>query len=220
MPRYVDLSHVIEDGMVTYPGLPEPVLSDHLSREASRERYAPGTEFHMGRIDLLGNTGTYLDTPFHRYADGHDLADVPLEAVAGLPAVVVDTVGPAIGADAFASLDASDVAGTALIIRTGWSRHWRTDTYGAGGHPYLTDDAAQRVVALAPAVVGIDSLNIDGTHTGERPAHTALLAAGIYIVEHLTGLDQLTGSSITFSAIPLKVRGLGTSPVRAFAAID
>ncbi|MDQ2649196.1 MAG: cyclase family protein [Actinomycetota bacterium] len=214
-PRIVDLSHAIEDGMVTYPGLPAPQVDDWLTREASRERYAPGVEFHMGRIDLLGNTGTYLDTPFHRFADGHDLTAVPLEAVAGLPGAVVDATGPAIGPDAFSEL--GPLAGQALLVRTGWSRHWRTDTYGAGNHPFLTAEACERIVELGPSLVGIDSLNIDGTSTGERPAHTLLLGAGIYIVEHLTNLDALDSPGFELFAVPLRVQGLGTSPVRAFA---
>jgi kynurenine formamidase len=213
--KLVDLSHLIEDGMDTYPGIPGPVVSDFLTREASRERYAPGVEFHMGRIDLVGNTGTYLDTPFHRFADGHDLGDVPLEAVAGLPAVLVDAAGPAIGPDAVAHLE--PLRGQALLFRTGWSQHWRTPTYAAGGHPFLTTEACERIVELRPALVGIDSLNIDGTSTGERPAHTLLLAAGIYIVEHLTNLDELTDPGFELFAVPLRISGLGTSPVRAFA---
>jgi kynurenine formamidase len=213
--RLVDLSHVIEHGMDTYPGIPGPVVSDFLTRADSRDRYAPGVEFHMGRIDLVGNTGTYLDTPFHRFADGHDLSAVPLEAVAGLPGVVVDAAGPAIGPEAFEGLGPLD--GQALVIRTGWSRHWRTPTYSDGGHPFLTADGSERVVELGPALVGIDSLNIDGTATGERPAHTLLLGAGIYIVEHLTNLGALDAPGFELFAVPLPVRGLGTSPVRAFA---
>jgi kynurenine formamidase len=210
----VDLSHVIDDGMITYPGLPAPVITDHLSRSDSRDRYASGTEFHIGRIEMVANTGTYLDTPFHRYPDGHDLADVPLAAVAGVPGVVVDATGPAIGADAFADID---VAGTAVLVRTGWSRHWGTPAYGNGQHPYLGADAVDLLVAARPVLVGIDSLNIDATATGERPVHTALLAAGIYVVEHLTGLEQLDEPGFEVFAVPVKVRGMGTFPVRAFA---
>jgi kynurenine formamidase len=217
-PRIVDLSHVIEDGMVTYPGIPGPVLSDHLSRDASRAVYAPGTEFHLGRIDMVANTGTYLDSPFHRFADGHDLADVPLTAVAGLPGIVVDAPGPVIGPEAFDGLGGPGaLAGQAVVLRTGWSRHWRTPAYGDGGHPHLDAAATDRLVDLGPALVGIDSLNIDGTNTGERPAHTGLLGAGIYVLEHLTGLEQLDAPGFELFAVPLKVRGLGTSPVHAFA---
>ena len=200
--------------MTTYPGLPGPVIEAHLSREDSRARYAPGTEFHIGRIEMVGNTGTYLDTPFHRFPDGHDLAGIPLEAVAGVPGIVVDAEGPAIGADAFGGID---VTGKAVLVRTGWSRHWRTDEYGAGGHPYLTADAASALATRRPRLVGIDSVNIDGTADGERPVHTALLGAGIYVLEHLTGLDQLDAPGFEVFAVPVKVRDLGTAPVRAFA---
>jgi arylformamidase len=212
--RIVDLSHTIEAGMTTYPGLPGPAITDHLSREASRDRYASGTEFQIGRIDMVANTGTYLDTPFHRFPDGSDLAELPLEAVAGLPGVVVEAIGPGIGPEAF---DGLDLGGAAVLFRTGWSRHWRTPEYGAGGHPHLTAAAVDRLVALGPSLVGIDSVNIDGTADGERPAHTGLLGAGIYVLEHLTALDQLDTPGFEVFAVPAKVRGLGTFPVRAFA---
>ena len=210
----VDLSHVVEHGTVTYPGLPAPVVSDHLSREESRRHYSPGTEFHIGRIQMVTNTGTYLDTPFHRYPDGMDLAQVPLASVAGLPAVVIDARGPAIGAEVF---EAGDLEGRAVLVRTGWDRHWGTDAYGAGGHPHLTREAADHLVASGAALVGIDSLNIDGTSTGARPAHSGLLAAGTLIVEHLCRLDQLPPAGFEFFAVPVRVRGLGSFPVRAFA---
>jgi arylformamidase len=218
---FFDLSHPVEHGMVTYPGLPGPAISDHLSREASRATYAPGTEFHIGRIDMVANTGTYLDTPFHRFVDGWDLAALPLERVAGVPGVVVDAAGDghgAIGAEAFAGR--RDLAGAAVLVRTGWSRHWGTDRYGAVEHPHLTADAAAALAAAGPAIVGIDSVNIDGTATGERPAHTALLAAGIPIVEHLCRLEELPDGPFTFFAVPVAVRGMGTFPVRAFAAVS
>lgn len=214
--RLADLSHVVEHGTVTYPGLPGPVIGDHLSREASRERYAPGTEFQIGRIEMVANTGTYLDTPFHRYPDGHDLADLALESVAGLPGVVVDAAGPAIDADQFAALDA-DFTGRAVVVRTGWSRHWGTPAYGGADHPYLTAATADLLVRARPALVGIDSVNIDGTAGGERPVHTRLLGAGIYVLEHLTGLEQLDAPDWELFAVPVKVRGMGTFPVRAFA---
>jgi arylformamidase len=216
--RYIDLSHTIVDGMVTYPGLPGPVISDHLSRAASRERYAPGTEFQIGRIEMVANTGTYLDTPAHRYPDGFDLSALPLERVAFVRGVVVDAHGPAIDADTFNGLDLGD---RAVIIRTGWDRHWGTPTYGAGSHPHITAAAARALVAAGVDLVGIDSVNIDATSTGERPAHSELLAAGIPIVEHLRGLEQIPGDRpFTFTAVPVKVAGMGTFPVRAFAAID
>ena len=214
--RFIDLSHTVSDGLETYPGLPGPTISDHLSRAASRERYAPGTEFQIGRIDMVANTGTYIDTPFHRYADGHDLSALALERVANVAAVLVDAKGPAVDAGAFAGLDLAD---RAVIVRTGWDARWGTAAYGAGGHPHLTAAAARALVDARVAVVGIDSVNIDATSTGERPVHTALLAAGIPIVEHLRGLEQIPSGAFTFTSVPVKVKGMGTFPVRAFATI-
>jgi arylformamidase len=215
----IDLSHVVDDGMVTYPGLPAPVICDFLSREQSRARYAAGTQFHIGTIKLCGNTGTYLDTPFHRYPDGIDVADLPLERVAELDAVVVDVSGRterAIGRDEFLRYD---VGGKAVLVRTGWDRHWRTDAY-LHGHPYLTADAAGHLAAEGATLVGIDSLNIDDNSGGERPVHSALLAAGIPICENLTNLAALPIEGFRFSAVPVKVRGMGTFPVRAYATVN
>ena len=217
MPTIVDLSHVLEDGTVTYPGLPAPVITDHLSREASRERYAPGYEFQIGRIDMVSNTGTYLDTPFHRYPDGHDLAGLDPARVVGVPGIVVDAEGdqeiPA------ALLDGLDLAGHAVLFRTGWDRHWGTERYGEPDHPYLSVGAAERLAQGGAAVVGIDSVNIDGTRTGERPIHSVLLAAGVPIIEHLTGVDRIGGRPFTFVAVPPAIRGMGTFPVRALAVV-
>ncbi|MGH9113270.1 MAG: cyclase family protein, partial [Acidimicrobiales bacterium] len=194
MTTIVDLSHVIEDGMITYPGLPGPVISDHLSREASHERYAPGYEFQIGRIEMVANTGTYLDTPFHRFPDGHDLSGLDPARVAAVPGVVIEGGGvQEIGTDALGNLEGLDLGGRAVLFRTGWDRHWGTDRYGEPDHPYLAVATTERLVDAGAAVVGIDSVNIDGTRTGERPVHTALLAAGIPIVEHLTRLDRLGG---------------------------
>src|SRR4051812_24081199 len=216
MPRLIDLSHAVEDGMVTYPGLPGPVITDHLSREASRERYALGTEFQIGRIDMVANTGTYLDAPSHRWADGVDLAGLALESLALLPGVVVRDQGPAIDAGAF---DRVAVAGAAVLVHTGWDRHWGTEAYG-GGAPFLTEAAATALVDAGAALVGIDSVNIDDVADGSRPAHSILLRAGIPIVEHLRGLEQLVAvGPFTFTAVPVPVRGMGTFPVRAFAAV-
>ena len=215
--RMADLSHVIEHGMITYPGLPGPSIGEHLTREASRAHYAEGTEFSIGRIDMVANTGTYLDTPAHRYADGTDLADLPLAVVAGLDGIVADATGAAVGADA---LDGLDIRGRAVLVRTGWDRHWGRDEYGAGGHPHLTADAVDLLVRHRVGLVGIDSVNIDDTSGGERPAHSGLLRAGIPIVEHLTGLYALPETGFEFFAVPVKVRGLGTFPVRAFAMWD
>ena len=218
----VDLSHVIEHGTITYPGLPGPVISDHLSREASRERYAPGYEFQIGRIDMVSNTGTYVDTPFHRFTDGHDLAGLDPARVAAVPGIVVAGGGVGaqeIGPDALATVEGPDIAGRAVLFRTGWDRHWGTDRYGEPDHPYLADAAAEQLAEAGVAVVGIDSVNIDGTRTGARPVHTTLLAAGVPIVEHLTGLDRIAGRPFTFFAVPPAIRGMGTFPVRALAVV-
>ena len=211
----VDLSHDIEHEMVTYPGLPGPHIGEHLSFDASREHYAAGTEFAIGRIEMVANTGTYLDTPAHRYRDGYDLTGLSLESCADLPAVVVDADGP-IGPSAFSGLV---VGGSAVLLRTGWDRHWGSESYGDPAHPHLTEDGALALIDRDVVLVGIDSVNIDGTSTGERPAHSLLLAAGIPVVEHLTRLSELPLRGARFTAVPPKVRGLATFPVRAFASI-
>ncbi len=211
----VDLSHDIEHEMVTYPGLPGPHIGEYLSFDASRDHYAAGTEFAIGRIEMVANTGTYLDTPAHRYRDGYDLTGLSLESCADLPAVVVDADGP-IGPSAFAGLV---VGGCAVLLRTGWDRHWGSESYGDPAHPHLTEDGALALIDRDAVLVGIDSVNIDGTTTGERPAHSLLLAAGIPVVEHLTRLSELPLTGARFTAVPPKVRGLATFPVRAFASI-
>lgn len=218
MSTLIDLSHVITDGMVTYPGLPAPAIRDHLSREASSERYAPGTEFHIGRIDMVANTGTYVDAPFHRYAGGTDLAGLDLAVLADLPGLVARPGGssPAIDHEVFTTIDPR---GRAVLIHTGWDRHWGTDAYGAGGHPFLTRAAAEHLASAGARLVGIDSLNIDDATDGTRPAHTVLLGAGIPIVEHLTALARLPRDGFRFFAVPPKVMGMGSFPVRAFALV-
>jgi arylformamidase len=216
MSHLIDLSHVIEAGMTTYPGLPGPVITDHLSREASRASYSPGTEFNIGRIDMVANTGTYLDTPFHRYADGFDLADLPLEAVAGVPGVCVSVDAQEITPDHLTDIEAE---GRAVLFHSGWDRHWGTDRYGEPDHPYVGEAGADWLVDAGATLVGIDSVNIDDTRGGTRPAHTNLLGAGIPVVEHLTGLGSLVDASFRFYAVPAPVKGLGTFPVRAFAAV-
>ncbi|MGE7139519.1 cyclase family protein [Luteibacter sp. NPDC031894] len=211
-----DLSHDIVDGMITYKGLPAPLVCDHLTRERSRGIYAEGTEFQIGRIDMVANTGTYIDTPFHRYADGHDLAGLALERVADVPGIVVRVEGmhgSAIDWHAFAPLD---VSGKAVLVQTGWDRHWGTDAYFEG-HPFLTEAAAKWLRDKGALVVGIDSYNIDDVSTGMRPVHSVLLDAGIPIVEHLTGLAPVPAEGFRFTAVPPKVRGMGTFPVRAYA---
>jgi kynurenine formamidase len=215
----IDLSHAVEDGMVTYRGLPAPVVCDYLSREESRRLYEPGTEFQIGRIEMVANTGTYVDAPFHRFADGKDLAALPLESLADLEAVVVrhaQDAGRAVGPDAFASLD---VSGKAVLVNTGWDRNWRTDAYFEG-HPFLTGEAAELLVEGGAAFVGIDSYNIDDTDDGTRPVHTALLGAGVPICEHMTSLGALPDAGFRFSAVPVKVKGFGTFPVRAFGVLE
>jgi kynurenine formamidase len=214
----VDLSHTVEDGMITYKGLPAPVICDYLSREQSRSRYAPGTEFQIAKIEMVANTGTYLDSPFHRFADGGDLAALTLDRLAGLDGVLVHAAAGgarAIDARAFAGLD---VRGRAVLVHTGWDAHWRTDRYFEG-HPFLTEGAAAHLVNGGAALVGIDSLNIDDTDDLRRPAHTLLLGAGIPIVEHLCGLDQLPDAGFRFSAVPVKMKGCGSFPVRAYAEL-
>ena len=217
MSSIIDLSHRITDGLITYPGLPGPVISDHLGREASRALYAPGYEFQIGRIEMVSNTGTYLDTPFHRFADGHDLAGLDLARVSNVPGLLVESCDELEAAGSL--LDGVDVGGRAVLFHTGWDRHWGTDAYGNPAHPYLGADVVERLVVGGAAVVGIDSVNIDDTRTGARPVHTALLGAGIPIVEHLRGLDRLRGATFTFSAVPPAVVGMGTFPVRALATI-
>jgi arylformamidase len=218
--RFVELSHVIREGMITYPGLPAPVITPHLTRADSRSHYAPGTEFAMDVITMIGNTGTYLDSPWHRYEAGADLAGLALESLVDLPAEVFhlqDARERGIPASVF--LD-RDLRGKAVLLHTGWDRHFGTAAYAAGA-PYLAADGVDYLVAQGVTLVGIDSLNIDNTEgTGERPAHSGLLAAGILVVEHLTNLDELPAAGVLFTAAPPLIEGFGTFPVRAFARID
>lgn len=213
----IDLSHTVRDGLLTYRGLPPPRIGEHLTREASRAHYAPGTEFQIGRIEMVANTGTYLDAPFHRYAGGKDLSQLPLESLADLPGFLLRVVrgGRAIDAP---DLDGLDVRGHAVLVETGWSRHWGSERYFEG-HPFLTRTAGERLRDAGAALVGIDSYNIDDTGDRERPVHSTLLAAEIPIVEHLTGLDALPVRGFRFSAVPVKIEAFGTFPVRAFAVV-
>jgi kynurenine formamidase len=217
MTRLIDLSHEIDPGMVTYPGLPGPVVSDFLSREASRDKYAEGTTFAIARLDMVANTGTYVDAPFHRFAGGKDVGSLPLEKLADLEGVVIDATraGRPIGPELFAGIE---IRGRAVLVRTGWSRHWRTPAY-FDGHPFLTRPAAELLVASRPALVGIDSLNIDDAGDGTRPAHTLLLEAEIPVVEHLTNLESLPAGGFRFHCAPAPFHGLGTFPVRAYAVV-
>ena len=215
--RIVDVGHEIEAGMVTYEGLPAPIVGEFLSREASRGKYAEGTTFSIGRVDLVANTGTYVDAPFHRFAEGSDVAGLALEKLADLDGIVVDAsgAGRAVGPERFEGLDLAD---RAVLVRTDFSRNWRTPQYFRD-HAFLTRAAAELLVRERAALVGIDSLNVDDTRDGARPAHTLLLEAGIPIVEHLTNLDALPPSGFRFHAVPAPFRGLGSFPVRAYAIL-
>jgi arylformamidase len=217
--QLIDVSHTVEHGMITYKGLPAPLICDYLSRESSRRLYAPGTEFQIGKIEMVANTGTYIDSPFHRYGDGKDLSQLPLDAVSALPCTVARIEpGPAraIGSLPFAQ---KDVRGRAVLVHTGWDRHWRTEQYFED-HPYLTGELAQWLLDAGVVLVGIDSHNIDCTDGGERPVHSVLLRHDIPIVEHLCGLASVPERGATFFAAPVKVKGFGTFPVRAFAMLD
>jgi len=213
----IDLSHTVTHGLVTYKGLPAPIICDYLSREASRKLYAPGTEFQIGKIEMVANTGTYLDSPFHRYADGKDLSELELEKLANLPAIKID-------APHKTSIDASNfprnesLAGKAVLVETGWSQHWNTPLYFEG-HPFLTEDAAQFLSDSGVALVGIDSHNIDDVQDVRRPVHSILLKNEIPIVEHMTNLAAVPKGGFKFFAVPVKIKGFGTFPVRAFAIV-
>lgn len=218
MKRLVDVSHEIESGMITYPGLPAPTVSDYLAREASRAHYAQGTTFQIGRIEMIANTGTYIDAPFHRFAEGGDLSSLPLERLAHVEGLLVDATaaGREIGPALFEHLD---VTHKAVLIRTDWDRHWRTAQYGEHA-PFVTRAAATWLAQQNPALVGIDSVNMDDKADGTRPAHTLLLEAGIPVVEHLCQLQQLPLCGFRFHCVPVKFRGVGTFPVRAYAVIE
>lgn len=216
MTKLIDLSHTVEHGMITYKGLPAPVISDFLSREESRSHYTEGTEFQIGRIEMVANTGTYIDAPSHRFEDGIDLSQLPLDSIANLDGVVVhagDAGTRAVDANAFAGLD---LEGKAVLIHTGWARHWRTERYFSN-HPFLTSATARLLAEARVSLVGIDSYNIDDTADGTRPAHTTLLRARVPVVEHLCKLEALPDRGFRFFAVPVKVKNFGTFPVRAFA---
>ena len=215
----VDVSHTIHDGMITYKGLPAPVITEHLTREASRAVYESGTEFHIGKIEMVANTGTYLDSPFHRYADGTDLSGLNLHSLANLDGLVVRWLGRTERDISRSVIENMDLGGRGVLFHTGWDMHWRTPQYSNGRHPFLTEDAAIFLADAGVALVGIDSYNIDNTDGGSRPAHSILLKNGIPVVEHLCGLGDLPDSGFKFFAVPVKVRGLGTFPVRAFGLV-
>ena len=229
----LDLSHTISHGLITYKGLPAPIICDFLSREQSRAHYAPGTQFQIGKIEMVANTGTYLDSPFHRYESGKDLSELELTSLANLDGIVVIAKGQEQGAkggersaksEGQRKIDKElfeeiDVKNRAVLIHTGWSQHWRTDKYFEGTHPFLTKGAAQFLADEGAALVGIDSYNIDDTADLTRPAHTILLGKEIPIVEHMCNLGALPSTDFKFFAVPVKVKGMGTFPVRAFASI-
>jgi arylformamidase len=216
--RVVDLSHEIVDGMTTHPGIPAPSISTFLTHEASAARYAPGTTFEIGRIDLVANTGTYIDTPAHRFPGGQDLADLALDSVVDLDGVLVDCRDAAERAIRPEAFEGVTVRGRAVLIATGWDEHWGTQEY-LSDNPFLTAAAAQWLADSGAALVGIDSLNIDSLTDPHRPAHTAILGAGIPLVEHLTGLGAVPTTGWRFFAVPPRIRGMATFPVRAFAIL-
>jgi kynurenine formamidase len=217
--RIVDLTHPIRHGMITYPGLPAPEMHPYLTREQSRERYAPGTEFQIDAITMIGNTGTYLDSPFHRYPDGVDLAGLPLESCVELPGALARTAGSGSRTVDVGALAALDVAGRAILLHTGGDCAWGRAEYAAGA-PYLTEAGARWLAGHGARLVGIDSVNIDDIEGGgHRPAHSVLLRAGIPVIEHLTGLGQLPPTGFRFTAAPIPLAGFTTFPVRAYAVI-
>ena len=217
--KLIDVCHTVEHGMITYKGLPAPVITDHLTREASKQLYAGGTEFQIGNIQMVANTGTYLDSPFHRYADGTDLAGLDLLSLANLDGMVIRLADASSRGISVELLNGRELHGKAILFQTNWDLHWRTETYSDGNHPYLTAEAAEYLAQSGAGLVGIDSYNIDDTQDGNRPAHSILLRNGIPIVEHLCGLRELPDHGFKFFAVPVKVKGMGTFPVRAFGLV-
>lgn len=217
---YIDLSHTIKQGEITYKGLPAPLICDYLAREASKAYYEKGTSFQIGKIEMVGNTGTYMDCPFHRYEDGKDLADIEIQQIANLEGLLIVVPHQATLAVDVQHFEGKDIKNKAVLVHTGWSDYWQTDHYFEN-HPFLTAEAAEYLKKQGAALVGIDSHNIDDTRTNARPAHSILLKNDILVVEHLTNLRTLAqdGRQFTFSAIPPKVQDFGTFPVRAFATI-
>ena len=218
--KLVDVSHTIEDGMITYKGLPAPVITDHLSRADSRGRYAEGYEFHIGKIEMVANTGTYLDSPFHRYADGIDMAGLDLYSLANLDGLLVRCNLQNTRELNENLLQGFDVRGKAVLFHTGWDAHWRTEKYWSGEHPFISEATATYLTKSGATLVGIDSYNLDNTETGARPAHSILLGHNIPVLEHLCGLGDLPEAGFKFFAVPVKVRNFGTFPVRAFALVS
>lgn len=218
MSKLIDLSHTIDENTITYKGLPAPIICDYISREASKQHYAKGTSFQIGKVDMVVNSGTYIDAPFHRFAEGKDIASIDIDQVADITAIkiLIPDSEQKIGKHYF---EGKDLTGKAVIIQTNWSRHWNTDNYFEG-YPYLSVRAAEYLKQKKAVLVGIDSLNVDDNTTDERPVHTILLGAGILIVEHLCNLDKVPVEEFKFFATPVKIKGAGSFPVRAFAKIS
>lgn len=215
--KYIDLSHTIFDGLVTYKGLPSPIICDYLSREQSKANYESGTEFQIGKIEMVTNTGTYIDCPFHRFEHGKDLSEMELERFADLDAITINAENATeIGKSYFTG---KEIRNRAILVYTGWAKHWNTPQYFEN-HPYLTAEAAEYLKECNVKLVGIDSHNIDDTRGKSRPVHTTLLGAEILIVEHLCNLDKLPESGYKFNAVPPKFKGAGTFPVRAYASFN
>jgi arylformamidase len=219
MKKYIDLNHTIENGMITYQGLPGPVISDFMSRNRSRDLYKDGTEFHIALIEMVSNTGTYLDTPFHRYDGGRDLADLSLESLVDLEAITIRANNLSDKGIDSAVFKDHDLRGKAVLVHTGFDCYWGTEKYFYD-HPYLTEEAAEYIAEQLPVLVGIDTYNIDDVADKSRPAHTILLGKDILIIEHMCNLRELPEKGYTFTAVPQKIRGVGSFPVRAFATIS
>ena len=217
MPKFIDLSHAVVDGMRAYPGLPAPKIGAFRTHEESRASYEGKAEFYLGKVELPGNCGTYLDSPFHRYRDGADLSRIPLESIAGLPGVVVDA--PAVAGPISFQCGEAELRGRAVLIRTGWDVRWGTDGYWEPG-PYLGAGAIDLLVRSQAALVGVDFWNVDDTADPSRPAHTRFLARGIPIVEHMANLVGLPRTGFRFYAVPPPLVGGASFPVRAFAEIE
>lgn len=213
----VDLAHPIHDGMAAYPGLPAARVRPVVTHAASRARYAGQAEFCLTEVAFASNTGTYLDSPWHRHPDGPDVGALPLEALAALPGVVLDGVGDASGALDVDLRDEGSLTGHAVLVRTGWDAHWGADRYWRG--PHLSRDAVEQLAAAGPALVGVDFANVDDTADPVRPAHTILLGAGVLVVEHLARLDRLPHRGFVLHCVPLAVRGAASMPVRPYAEV-
>ena len=216
--RLIDLSHTIEEGLITYKGLPAPIICDYLSREDSKKFYEEGTQFQIGKIEMVSNTGTYIDCPFHRFENGKDLSEVSLESFVDIEAIVIRVPHSETKEITETDFKNHNINNKAVLIRTGWDEHWNTENYYEN-NPYLTKGAAEYLRDAGVKLVGIDSHNIDDTSGNSRPVHTTLLGAEILIVEHLCNLHLLPTNGFTFSAVPPKFKGVGTFPVRAFATL-